>query len=71
MTQDEGGEGAKDLETLHSDRMKVLQLDVCSEEQVNQAVDYVRENLEDSERGGQHRPVITTPGERREEETQN
>uniref|UniRef100_A0A3P8WRJ0 3-hydroxybutyrate dehydrogenase, type 1 n=1 Tax=Cynoglossus semilaevis TaxID=244447 RepID=A0A3P8WRJ0_CYNSE len=51
LHKDEGGEGAKDLETLHSDRMKVLQLDVCSEEQVNQAVDYVRENLEDSERG--------------------
>lgn len=49
--QDKGGDGAKELEEFHSDRMKVVQLDVCSEEQVNQAVEYIRDNLEDSERG--------------------
>lgn len=49
--QDKGGEGAKKLEEFHSDRMKVVQLDVCSEEQVNQAVEYIKDNLEDSERG--------------------
>ncbi|KAI4788554.1 hypothetical protein KUCAC02_035777, partial [Chaenocephalus aceratus] len=48
---DKGGEGAKELEEFHSDRMKVVQLDVCSEEQVNQAVAYIRENLEDADRG--------------------
>lgn len=51
--QDKGGEGAKELEEFHSDRMKVVQLDVCSEEQVNQAVVYIKDNLEDSERGKQ------------------
>ncbi|XP_010788636.1 estradiol 17-beta-dehydrogenase 2-like [Notothenia coriiceps] len=55
LLKDEGGEGAKELEEFHSDRMKVVQLDVCSEEQVNQAVEYIRENLEDADRGtGNH-----------------
>lgn len=49
--QDKGGEGAKELEELQSDRLKVVQLDVCSEEQVTQAVEHIREALEDSERG--------------------
>lgn len=49
--QDKGGEGAKELEEFQSGRMKVVQLDVCSEEQVNQAAEYIKENLEDSERG--------------------
>ncbi|XP_034428117.1 D-beta-hydroxybutyrate dehydrogenase, mitochondrial [Hippoglossus hippoglossus] len=49
--KDKGGEGAKELEEFHSDRMKLVQLDVCSEEQVNQAVEFIKENLEDSERG--------------------
>ncbi|XP_045924418.1 D-beta-hydroxybutyrate dehydrogenase, mitochondrial [Micropterus dolomieu] len=51
LLKDKGGDGAKELEEFHSDRMKVVQLDVCSEEQVNQAVEYIRDNLEDSERG--------------------
>ncbi|XP_008301269.1 D-beta-hydroxybutyrate dehydrogenase, mitochondrial [Stegastes partitus] len=49
--RDEGGEGAKELEEFHSDRMKVVQLDVCNEEQVNKAVEFIKDNLEDSERG--------------------
>ncbi|KAK2859528.1 hypothetical protein Q5P01_004148 [Channa striata] len=49
--KDKGGEGAKELEEFHSDRMKVVQLDVCSEDQVNDAVQYIKDNLEDSERG--------------------
>ncbi|KAM6976756.1 D-beta-hydroxybutyrate dehydrogenase, mitochondrial [Aplochiton taeniatus] len=51
LFKDQGGEGAKELEDIHSNRMKVVQLDVCSEEQVCQAVQYVKENLEESERG--------------------
>ncbi|KAM4606390.1 D-beta-hydroxybutyrate dehydrogenase, mitochondrial [Polymixia lowei] len=51
LFKDQGGEGAKGLEEFHCDRMKVVQLDVCSEEQVNHAVEYVKDNLEDSERG--------------------
>uniref|UniRef100_A0A3P8THP1 3-hydroxybutyrate dehydrogenase, type 1 n=1 Tax=Amphiprion percula TaxID=161767 RepID=A0A3P8THP1_AMPPE len=49
--KDKDGEGAKELEEFHSDRMKVVQLDVCSEEQVNKAVEFIKDNLEDSERG--------------------
>lgn len=49
--QDKGGEGAKELEEFHSDSMKVVQLDVCSDEQVGQAVEYIKDNLADSERG--------------------
>ncbi|KAJ8409592.1 hypothetical protein AAFF_G00229930 [Aldrovandia affinis] len=51
LLKDKGGDGATELEGLHSDRMKVLQLDVCSEEQVAQAAEFVRGNLEDPERG--------------------
>ncbi|XP_041824680.1 D-beta-hydroxybutyrate dehydrogenase, mitochondrial [Melanotaenia boesemani] len=49
--KDKGGEGAKELEEFNSDRMKVVQLDVCSDEQVNQAVEYIKDNLKDSQRG--------------------
>ncbi|XP_075994199.1 D-beta-hydroxybutyrate dehydrogenase, mitochondrial [Genypterus blacodes] len=49
--KDNDGEGAKELEEFHSDRMKVVQLDVCSDKQVNQAVEFIKDNLEDSERG--------------------
>lgn len=51
--QDGGGEGAKELEELHSERMKVVQLDVCSDEQVDRAVQVIQESLADSERGEQ------------------
>ncbi|XP_068604097.1 D-beta-hydroxybutyrate dehydrogenase, mitochondrial [Brachionichthys hirsutus] len=51
LLKDKGGEGAKVLEDFHSDRMKVLQLDVCSDEQVNQAVAFIKDDLADSERG--------------------
>lgn len=36
--------------------MNVVQLDVCSDEQVNRAVDYVKQNLPDSEKGDYVRP---------------
>ncbi|KAI2649279.1 D-beta-hydroxybutyrate dehydrogenase, mitochondrial [Labeo rohita] len=45
------GEGAKELENFHSEKLKVVQLDVCNEEQVSQAVQFVTANLEDSEKG--------------------
>ena len=50
-SQDKGGEGAKELEDFHSDHMKVVQLDVCSDEEVSKAVKYIRDNLGGSERG--------------------
>ncbi|XP_006795167.1 D-beta-hydroxybutyrate dehydrogenase, mitochondrial [Neolamprologus brichardi] len=49
LLKDKGGDGAKELEELHSDRMKVVQLDVCNEEQVNKAVDHIKEILGESE----------------------
>ncbi|KAJ8274407.1 hypothetical protein COCON_G00090320 [Conger conger] len=49
--KEKGGDGAKELEELHSDRMKVVQLDVCSDDQVAQAAEFVRSNLEYPERG--------------------
>ncbi|XP_051910381.1 D-beta-hydroxybutyrate dehydrogenase, mitochondrial [Hippocampus zosterae] len=51
LLKDKGGEGAKVLEEFHSGRMKVVQLDVRSEDQVNGAARFVRDNLEDSQRG--------------------
>lgn len=51
--QDGGGEGAKELEELHSERMKVVQLDVCSDEQVDRAVQVIQDSLADLERGKQ------------------
>ncbi|XP_031705756.1 D-beta-hydroxybutyrate dehydrogenase, mitochondrial [Anarrhichthys ocellatus] len=51
LFKDNGGEGAKELEEFHSDGMKVVQLDVCSDEQVDQAVEYVKESLEDTKTG--------------------
>lgn len=45
------GEGAKDLENVHSEKLKVVQMDVCSEEQVSQALQFVTANLEDPEKG--------------------
>lgn len=45
------GEGAKELESLHSEKLKVVQLDVCSEEQVSQAFQFVTANLDDPEKG--------------------
>ncbi|CAI5673099.1 unnamed protein product [Oreochromis niloticus] len=49
LVEDKGGDGAKELEELHSDRMKVVQLDVCNEEQVNKAVEHIKESLGESE----------------------
>ncbi|TNM96608.1 hypothetical protein fugu_016269 [Takifugu bimaculatus] len=51
LLKDDGGEGAKELEEFRSDRMNVVQLDVCSDEQVNRAVEDVKRKLADSEKG--------------------
>lgn len=45
------GEGAKVLENLHSEKLKVVQLNLCKEEQITQAVEFVKANLEDPEKG--------------------
>ncbi|XP_069831178.1 D-beta-hydroxybutyrate dehydrogenase, mitochondrial-like isoform X2 [Dendropsophus ebraccatus] len=51
LLKDKNGEGAQELESFHCNRMKVLQLNVCSEEDVTQAVEFVKKNLEDPEKG--------------------
>ncbi|XP_032887917.1 D-beta-hydroxybutyrate dehydrogenase, mitochondrial [Amblyraja radiata] len=51
LLKDQNGEGAKKLEDMKSDRMVVIQLDVCKDEAVETAVDVVKEHLTDSEKG--------------------
>ncbi|KAL4635874.1 D-beta-hydroxybutyrate dehydrogenase, mitochondrial-like [Arapaima gigas] len=51
LLKDKGEDGAVELENTHSEQMKVLQLDVCSEEQVAQAVEFVKAHLADPEKG--------------------
>ncbi|KAG9468891.1 D-beta-hydroxybutyrate dehydrogenase, mitochondrial-like [Eleutherodactylus coqui] len=51
LLKDRNGEGAQELETFHCNRMKVLQLNVCSEEEVTQAVELVKKSLEGSDKG--------------------
>ncbi|KFR03405.1 hypothetical protein N306_13571, partial [Opisthocomus hoazin] len=49
--QDKNGEGAMELKNMKSDRMKVLQMDVCSDQEVAQAVDFVKRTLKEPEEG--------------------
>ncbi|XP_043926649.1 D-beta-hydroxybutyrate dehydrogenase, mitochondrial [Protopterus annectens] len=50
LFKNKNGDGAKELESIESDRMKVLQMDVRNEEEVAQAVEYVKRNLQDPEK---------------------
>ncbi|XP_063772474.1 D-beta-hydroxybutyrate dehydrogenase, mitochondrial-like [Pseudophryne corroboree] len=45
------GDGAQELESFHCNRMMVLQMNICSEEEVSQAVEFVRQHLEDPDKG--------------------
>ncbi|XP_072264292.1 D-beta-hydroxybutyrate dehydrogenase, mitochondrial-like [Pyxicephalus adspersus] len=51
LLKDRNGEGAQELETLQCERLKVIQLNVCSDEEVSRAVEFVKKNLEDTEKG--------------------
>ncbi|XP_040284257.1 D-beta-hydroxybutyrate dehydrogenase, mitochondrial-like [Bufo bufo] len=51
LLKDTGGEGAQELESFHCNRMKVLQLNVCIEEEVAQAVETVKKNLKEPDKG--------------------
>ncbi|XP_072200450.1 D-beta-hydroxybutyrate dehydrogenase, mitochondrial-like isoform X3 [Excalfactoria chinensis] len=51
LWEDKNGDGARELKDMKSDRMKVLQLNVCSDQEVAQAVDYVKMTLKDPEEG--------------------
>nr|XP_030136775.3 D-beta-hydroxybutyrate dehydrogenase, mitochondrial isoform X2 [Taeniopygia guttata] len=51
LLMDENGDGARELRNMKSDRMKVLQMDVCSDQEVAQAVDSVKRTLKEPEEG--------------------
>lgn len=42
----------KELDNMNSDRMKTVQLNVAKQEEIDQAVDVIKENLKDPEKGG-------------------
>ncbi|XP_071423004.1 D-beta-hydroxybutyrate dehydrogenase, mitochondrial-like isoform X3 [Pithys albifrons albifrons] len=48
---DENGDGARELKNMKSDRMKVLQMNVCSDQEVAEAMDFVKRTLKEPEKG--------------------
>ncbi|XP_021111002.1 D-beta-hydroxybutyrate dehydrogenase, mitochondrial isoform X2 [Heterocephalus glaber] len=51
LLKDKGDAGVKELDSLNSDRLRTVQLNVCSHEQVEKAVETVRSSLKDPEKG--------------------
>ncbi|XP_063264743.1 D-beta-hydroxybutyrate dehydrogenase, mitochondrial-like [Prinia subflava] len=51
LLMDEDGDGARELRNMKSDRMKVLQMDVCSDQEVAQALAFVKSTLKEPEEG--------------------
>ncbi|NXX06134.1 BDH protein, partial [Larus smithsonianus] len=51
LQADKNGDGARELKNMKSDRMQVLQMDVCSDQEVAQAVDFVKRTLKVPEEG--------------------
>ncbi|MEE6501464.1 hypothetical protein FKM82_004195 [Ascaphus truei] len=51
LLKDKNGAGAMELVNMQCDRMHVLQLNVCSEEESNEAVEFVKKHLKDPEKG--------------------
>ncbi|XP_062439035.1 D-beta-hydroxybutyrate dehydrogenase, mitochondrial-like [Rhea pennata] len=51
LLADKNGDGARELKNMKSDRMMVLQINVCSDQEVDQAVDFVKRNLKEPEKG--------------------
>lgn len=52
--QDQGNEGVKELDSLKSDRLRTIQLNVCKSEEVEKAVEIVRSSLQDPDKGREH-----------------
>eukprot|EP00079_Xenopus_tropicalis_P016035 XP_004914424.1 PREDICTED: D-beta-hydroxybutyrate dehydrogenase, mitochondrial-like isoform X2 [Xenopus tropicalis] len=48
---DKNGNGAEELQGMQSDRMHVFQLNVCNEEEVAKAVEFVKQHQENPEKG--------------------
>lgn len=51
LMKDKGDVGAKELDSLNSDRLRTVQLNVCKSEEVEKVVEIVRTSLEDPEKG--------------------
>ncbi|XP_053315569.1 D-beta-hydroxybutyrate dehydrogenase, mitochondrial [Spea bombifrons] len=51
LLKDKGDAGVKELDNLNSDRMKTVQLNVVKQEEVEKAVEIIRDNLKDPEKG--------------------
>lgn len=52
--QDKGNDGVKELDSLKSNRLRTIQLNVCKGEEVEKAVEVVRSSLEDPDKGREH-----------------
>ncbi|XP_035874195.1 D-beta-hydroxybutyrate dehydrogenase, mitochondrial isoform X2 [Phyllostomus discolor] len=51
LMKDKGDVGVKELDSLKSDRLRTVQLNVCKSEEVEKVVEIVRTSLEDPEKG--------------------
>ncbi|XP_032833823.1 D-beta-hydroxybutyrate dehydrogenase, mitochondrial [Petromyzon marinus] len=51
LLKDKGGDGAKQLEAMKSERLKVVQMNVASDDEVAKAVEFIRSSLPDPEDG--------------------
>uniref|UniRef100_A0A8C5MEY0 D-beta-hydroxybutyrate dehydrogenase, mitochondrial n=1 Tax=Leptobrachium leishanense TaxID=445787 RepID=A0A8C5MEY0_9ANUR len=51
LFKDKGDAGAKELDSVKSDKLKTVQLNVVKQEEVDRAVEIIRENLKDPEKG--------------------
>ncbi|XP_019579055.2 D-beta-hydroxybutyrate dehydrogenase, mitochondrial [Rhinolophus sinicus] len=51
LMKDQGNEGVKELDSLKSDRLRTIQLNVCKSEEVEKAVEIVRSSLQDPDKG--------------------
>ncbi|XP_060054462.1 D-beta-hydroxybutyrate dehydrogenase, mitochondrial isoform X2 [Erinaceus europaeus] len=51
LLKDKGDDGVKELDSLKSDRLRTIQLNVCKSEDVEKAVETVRSSLQDPEKG--------------------
>ncbi|XP_078058090.1 D-beta-hydroxybutyrate dehydrogenase, mitochondrial-like [Mustelus asterias] len=51
LLKDKNGEGAQTLEKMKCERMKVLQMNICTDEEVREAVEFVKSHLKEPEKG--------------------
>ncbi|XP_040340850.1 D-beta-hydroxybutyrate dehydrogenase, mitochondrial isoform X2 [Herpailurus yagouaroundi] len=51
LMKDKGNDGVKELDSLKSDRLRTVQLNVCKSEEVDKVVEIVCSSLEDPEKG--------------------